>query len=105
MQRIKTGFFMPVTGVWQSLVRQLNFYNFRKVSKERILWVYRHKLFRRDRPDLLECLRRKPSASVVKRERVMRSNSYGSTSSSGSSYTGEQPLLRFTAFSASSLLT
>jgi hypothetical protein len=35
---------------FQSLVRQLNFYNFKKLSKERHAWVYYHKLFHRDQP-------------------------------------------------------
>jgi hypothetical protein len=38
---------------FQSLVRQLNFYNFRKISKERHMWIYRHELFHRDKPGLL----------------------------------------------------
>jgi len=44
---------------FQSLVRQLNFYNFRKVNRERNFWVYQHPLFHRDRPQELRNLRRK----------------------------------------------
>jgi HSF-type DNA-binding len=44
---------------FQSFVRQLNFYAFRKISKERNSWVYSHEFFRRDRPDMLDMLRRK----------------------------------------------
>lgn len=44
---------------FQSLVRQLNFYNFRKVNRERTFWVYKHPLFHRDRPQDLPLLRRK----------------------------------------------
>jgi len=46
---------------FQSLVRQLNFYNFKKVSKERHMWVYHHELFHRDKPALLDKLKRKTS--------------------------------------------
>mmetsp|Transcript_12896 Transcript_12896/g.15404 ORF Transcript_12896/g.15404 Transcript_12896/m.15404 type:complete len:434 (-) Transcript_12896:197-1498(-) len=44
---------------FQSLVRQLNFYNFKKVSKERHAWIYHHELFHRDQPLLLDGLKRK----------------------------------------------
>jgi len=40
-------------------VRQLNFYNFRKVNRERTFWIYRHKQFHRDRPEDLHLLRRR----------------------------------------------
>lgn len=46
---------------FQSLVRQLNFYNFKKISKERHMWIYHHELFHRDKPALLEGLKRKTS--------------------------------------------
>jgi len=49
---------------FQSLVRQLNFYNFRKVNRERTFWVYRHPLFHRDRPNELHLLRRKTCPGV-----------------------------------------
>ncbi|KAM3573953.1 hypothetical protein VYU27_004081 [Nannochloropsis oceanica] len=51
---------------FQSLVRQLNFYDFKKISKERVIWIYRHKLFQHHKPHLLDELKRKPSASLVK---------------------------------------
>lgn len=49
---------------FQSLVRQLNFYNFRKVNRERTFWVYRHNLFHRDRPEELHLLRRRTCPGV-----------------------------------------
>jgi len=49
---------------FQSLVRQLNFYNFRKVNRERTFWVYRHPLFHRDRPEELHLLRRRTCPGV-----------------------------------------
>ncbi|KAL7531421.1 hypothetical protein ACHAXR_004028 [Thalassiosira sp. AJA248-18] len=44
---------------FQSLVRQLNFYNFRKINRERTFWVYYHPLFHRDRPEEMHNLRRR----------------------------------------------
>ena len=44
---------------FQSLVRQLNFYNFRKINRERTFWVYYHPLFHRDRPEEMPLLRRR----------------------------------------------
>ena len=44
---------------FQSLVRQLNFYNFRKINRERTFWVYYHPLFHRDTPDEMHKLRRR----------------------------------------------
>lgn len=52
---------------FQSLVRQLNFYAFKKVSKERSSWVYSHSHFQKHRPDLLDKLRRKTNGIAVKR--------------------------------------
>ncbi|GMI09186.1 hypothetical protein TrRE_jg9819 [Triparma retinervis] len=49
---------------FQSLVRQLNFYNFRKVNRERTFWVYKHPLFHRDHPEMLPHLRRKTCPGV-----------------------------------------
>jgi len=49
---------------FQSLVRQLNFYNFRKVNRERTFWVYRHPLFHRDKPQNLHLLRRRTCPGV-----------------------------------------
>jgi hypothetical protein len=49
---------------FQSLVRQLNFYNFRKINKERNFWVYKHPLFHRDRPEDLGMLRRRNCSGV-----------------------------------------
>lgn len=51
-------------GRFQSLVRQLNFYNFRKVNRERTFWIYRHPLFHRDRPHDLHLLRRRTCPGV-----------------------------------------
>jgi hypothetical protein len=44
---------------FQSLVRQLNFYSFRKVNRERNVWIYKHELFHRDHPDDLHLVRRR----------------------------------------------
>ena len=44
---------------FQSLVRQLNFYNFRKINRERTFWIYRHPLFHRDHSESLHLLRRR----------------------------------------------
>lgn len=44
---------------FQSLVRQLNFYSFRKINKERNVWIYKHHLFRRDSPEDLRLVRRR----------------------------------------------
>lgn len=44
---------------FQSLVRQLNFYSFRKVNKERNIWIYKHELFHRDFPGELHKVRRR----------------------------------------------
>ena len=49
---------------FQSLVRQLNFYNFRKVNRERNFWVYKHPLFHRDKPEDLHLLRRRTCPGV-----------------------------------------
>lgn len=45
-------------------MRQLNFYNFRKVNRERTFWVYRHPLFHRDKPSELYLLRRRTCPGV-----------------------------------------
>lgn len=44
---------------FQSLVRQLNFYSFRKINRERNVWIYKHSLFHRDRPQDLHLVRRR----------------------------------------------
>jgi hypothetical protein len=49
---------------FQSLVRQLNFYNFRKVNRERNFWVYKHPLFQFERPQDLHLLRRRTCPGV-----------------------------------------
>ena len=49
---------------FQSLVRQLNFYNFRKVNRERTFWIYKHRLFHRDRSQDLHLLRRRTCPGV-----------------------------------------
>jgi len=49
---------------FQSLVRQLNFYNFRKINKERTVWIYFHPLFHRDHPESLHLLRRRTCPGV-----------------------------------------
>lgn len=54
---------------FQSLVRQLNFYAFKKISKERSSWVYSHDHFKKNRPDLLEKLRRKTNGVAAMNKR------------------------------------
>jgi len=49
---------------FQSLVRQLNFYSFRKINRERNVWIYKHKLFHRDRPEDLHQVRRRTCPGV-----------------------------------------
>ncbi|CAJ1954516.1 unnamed protein product [Cylindrotheca closterium] len=49
---------------FQSLVRQLNFYSFRKINRERNVWIYKHKLFHRDRPEDLHMVRRRTCPGV-----------------------------------------
>jgi hypothetical protein len=44
---------------FQSLVRQLNFYSFRKINRERNVWIYKHNLFHRDHPENLYLVRRR----------------------------------------------
>ena len=50
-------------GRFQSMVRQLNFYAFKKVTKERSSWVYSHEYFLAGRPELLQHLKRKTNGS------------------------------------------
>mmetsp|Transcript_13946 Transcript_13946/g.32461 ORF Transcript_13946/g.32461 Transcript_13946/m.32461 type:complete len:530 (-) Transcript_13946:314-1903(-) len=49
---------------FQSLVRQLNFYSFRKINRERNVWIYKHNLFHRDRPEDLHQVRRRTCPGV-----------------------------------------
>ena len=42
----------------------MNFYNFRKVNRERNFWVYKHPLFQRERPQDLHLLRRRTCPGV-----------------------------------------
>ena len=85
---------------FQSLVRQLNFYNFKKVSKDRHSWVYHHELFHRDKPVLLDGLKRKSNersptngshpdfAALETAIPPLVSNEYGSGSSPGMASNG-----------------
>jgi hypothetical protein len=54
----------------QSFVRQLNFYSFRKINKERNRWIYQHEYFHRDRPEEFHMIKRttvgKKSSSSTK---------------------------------------
>jgi hypothetical protein len=43
---------------------QLNFYSFRKINRERNVWIYKHKLFHRDRPEDLHLVRRRTCPGV-----------------------------------------
>jgi len=49
---------------FQSLVRQLNFYSFRKINRERNVWIYKHNLFHRDHPEELYQVRRRTCPGV-----------------------------------------
>lgn len=49
---------------FQSLVRQLNFYSFRKINRERNVWIYKHELFHRDRQEDLHLVRRRTCPGV-----------------------------------------
>ncbi|KAG7359693.1 HSF-type DNA-binding protein [Nitzschia inconspicua] len=49
---------------FQSLVRQLNFYSFRKINRERNVWIYKHNLFHRDRQEELHLVRRRTCPGV-----------------------------------------
>ena len=60
----------------QSFVRQLNFYSFKKISKERNSWVYSHDCFQRGRPELLEHLRRKTNTSSGALTQMVRTGSH-----------------------------
>ena len=50
------------SGNFQSFVRQLHFYNFRKLDKAKKVWEFRHEMFLRGQPDLLYSIRRKTCA-------------------------------------------
>lgn len=52
-----------LTGALPSTL-QLNFYSFRKINRERNVWIYKHKLFHRDRPDDLYQVRRRTCPGV-----------------------------------------
>jgi hypothetical protein len=49
---------------FQSLVRQLNFYSFRKINRERNVWIYKHHLFHRDRQHELHMVRRRTCPGI-----------------------------------------
>lgn len=68
---------------FQSLVRQLNFYSFRKINRERNVWIYKHKLFHRDRPENLYLVRRRTCPGLDgRKQRFSRGGSNGSSSNS-----------------------
>ena len=56
------------TARFQSFVRQLSFYSFRKMNRERNMWVYKHDLFQRDKPELLHLVRRRTCPGNDKRK-------------------------------------
>lgn len=61
---------------FQSLVRQLNFYSFRKINRERNVWIYKHNLFRRDSPEDLYLVRRRTCPGMDgRKQRFSRGNS------------------------------
>ena len=45
-------------------MRQLNFYSFRKINRERNVWIYKHNLFHRDHPEDLYQVRRRTCPGV-----------------------------------------
>jgi hypothetical protein len=61
---------------FQSLVRQLNFYSFRKINRDRKVWVYKHDLFHRDRPEDLHMVRRRtcPNGVDGRKQRIARAS-------------------------------
>jgi HSF-type DNA-binding len=44
--------------------KQLNFYSFRKINRERSVWIYQHNLFHRDHPEDLHQVRRRTCPGV-----------------------------------------
>jgi hypothetical protein len=63
---------------FQSLVRQLNFYSFRKINRERNVWIYKHSLFHRDRPEDLNMVRRRTCPGMDGRKQRFSRFSVGS---------------------------
>lgn len=53
-----------------SLVRQLNFYNFRKINRERTFWVYYHPMFHRDKPENMHLLKRRSTGTDGRKNRA-----------------------------------
>lgn len=52
-------------GNFQSFVRQLNMYDFHKTAQDPHRIEFQHPSFRKDRPDLIKAIRRKPSSTGV----------------------------------------
>ncbi|KAL7574813.1 hypothetical protein ACA910_010657 [Epithemia clementina (nom. ined.)] len=70
---------------FQSLVRQLNFYSFRKINRERNVWIYKHELFHRDRPEDLHMVRRRTCPGLDgRKQRFSRFSARKLTDNSGS---------------------
>lgn len=68
---------------FQSLVRQLNFYSFRKINRERNVWIYKHELFHRDRPEDLYLVRRRTCPGLDgRKQRFSRTSSRKTTDNS-----------------------
>lgn len=68
---------------FQSLVRQLNFYSFRKINRERNVWIYKHELFHRDRPDDLHLVRRRTCPGMDGRKHRFSSRRFSVGTSAG----------------------
>lgn len=62
---------------FQSLVRQLNFYSFRKINRERNVWVYKHPLFHREKPEDLKFVKRRSTCTTAdgRKQRISRVSS------------------------------
>ena len=70
---------------FQSLVRQLNFYSFRKINRERNVWIYKHELFHRDHPGDLHMVRRRTCPGLDgRKQRFSRYSARKLTDNSGS---------------------
>lgn len=71
---------------FQSLVRQLNFYSFRKINRERNVWIYKHNLFHRDHPEDLYQVRRRTCPGVDgRKQRFSRLSAQKLSKNSGNS--------------------
>lgn len=79
-QYLKTGLFFK-TSNFQSFIRQLNIYGFRKLptnnprsqnQEDEVIFAYKHEFFRRGHPDLLSDVVRNTSVRRTQRENAIR---------------------------------